>query len=1016
MRGWRRLGQTCRWLLIGLISLAVMIALLIGIALSSLAHLAKTGRLQVWVSQIFHTPVNFRYDGLSWSGWQPNIVLKEVNILTPKGHPLFHIQSLNMDLDLFRSLQHFSPVLSQLEVTGAEINVVHTRQGTWSLYADSFTKPSHNLLSWQQIVSWLELQSKIQLHQIDFHIHSQTLVDNQVDLQVTQLNWIRSAAEMTALQSDVIYKQSLANSVKSKVYPFVVKAQYTGSLLSLADVAAKLQVSSPLNQQFHLAADLVPAKFGLKLKLEANHLPISTWFSARAILPSEQLPVFAWLATNATGDIKQLRLLMNNKEGWQLTKFSAAFCNLALPASVQYPGVEGLHFQLSISPEHFQIELPQQEIALLTPTNRHQPVQKVKVKLSLQDVRVANQWLLEPKLELQGLGITLNGQGQVAVPIKDGWPYWTESSLNLSGKLIAQQIQAQLLALWSSFLPNRSPTLSWLCQHELNVPNIQADWRIQHQMAKPKEWPNDVRIKGRLDDALLKPLTDWPWVKSINSEFAYRQKQLSFNILHAQAHDITFTNSQLKFSPLFGDTELHLLLPLDTTPQVAIQFMRFTPLQNSLGKLFDTLKLSDGRLLGQVEVMQNLVDRKAQPHIISKLDFRQVRAAWSALPAYPIAHLTGVLQIDNGKMNASTPFQGQWLGQALSFTIQAAPNFEWPQISGQLGKHYFFQYTPESNKVNLKLDAPVAQGQCSLSLTAPSNLACAMQKIDLDQLPTFTIKADTNEIRNFDAWPNVSFMSDQVLFKQQALGKLQFGWQKKFDKLVLEPGQFTGPYFSMVFSGEADTTADHRLQVGINWSVKSQNWGQVFALFGFNQVLQKGEGTVDGLLTWQGHILPKPEDLLGRTQIQLENGVLPSLNPGVAKLLGILSIDGIFRRLSMNFSDLADKGLAFDRLSGTLFLSHHSLSSDKITMSGPAMDLLFSGETELNTARLNLKVTVLPHIGGSMAVAATVVGGPIAGAMTWLADKLLSHTILKDKGLVYYIGGTWQQPDVKTVQ
>ena len=78
------------------------------------------------------------------------------------------------------------------------------------------------------------------------------------------------------------------------------------------------------------------------------------------------------------------------------------------------------------------------------------------------------------------------------------------------------------------------------------------------------------------------------------------------------------------------------------------------------------------------------------------------------------------------------------------------------------------------------------------------------------------------------------------------------------------------------------------------------------------------------------------------------------------------------------------------------------------------MNLLLRGDINLKAKTVNQQVVVMPQIGGGLAVAAGVIGGPIVGVATWVADKVLTSTILKDKGILLSVTGPWSDPVVKS--
>ena len=85
------------------------------------------------------------------------------------------------------------------------------------------------------------------------------------------------------------------------------------------------------------------------------------------------------------------------------------------------------------------------------------------------------------------------------------------------------------------------------------------------------------------------------------------------------------------------------------------------------------------------------------------------------------------------------------------------------------------------------------------------------------------------------------------------------------------------------------------------------------------------------------------------------------------------------------------------------------MRSDNFQMSGPAADVAIKGETNLQNETQHLYVKVLPHVSDSLSLAA-LAGGPLAGAVAFLAQKILKDPFNKIASSEYEIIGTWDNP------
>ena len=147
----------------------------------------------------------------------------------------------------------------------------------------------------------------------------------------------------------------------------------------------------------------------------------------------------------------------------------------------------------------------------------------------------------------------------------------------------------------------------------------------------------------------------------------------------------------------------------------------------------------------------------------------------------------------------------------------------------------------------------------------------------------------------------------------------------------------------------------------------------------------------------------------GNFKLDATKGQILKVQPGVGRLFGLLSLQSLPRRLSLDFRDLFSDGFAFDKISATANADNGILRSNDFMMTGPAAEARISGETNLKTETQRLNVKVRPHVSDSLSLAA-LAGGPIAGAAAFVAQKLLKDPLNKIISTEYLITGTWDKP------
>jgi uncharacterized protein (TIGR02099 family) len=196
----------------------------------------------------------------------------------------------------------------------------------------------------------------------------------------------------------------------------------------------------------------------------------------------------------------------------------------------------------------------------------------------------------------------------------------------------------------------------------------------------------------------------------------------------------------------------------------------------------------------------------------------------------------------------------------------------------------------------------------------------------------------------------------------------------------------------------------------LKFDLQSTDIGKTLIEFGQPGIVKNGTASVTGVLQWPGS--PHEFDtsgLNGSFKLSAEKGQILKAQPGVGRLLGLLSLQSLPRRLTLDFRDLFSDGFAFDKITATAAANNGVLKSNDFFMTGPAAEAKIKGETNLKTETQNLTINVRPHVSDTLSLAA-LAGGPIVGAAAFVAQKLLKDPLNKIASTEYVIIGTWDNP------
>ncbi|MBR0568539.1 TIGR02099 family protein [Azoarcus sp. L1K30] len=204
----------------------------------------------------------------------------------------------------------------------------------------------------------------------------------------------------------------------------------------------------------------------------------------------------------------------------------------------------------------------------------------------------------------------------------------------------------------------------------------------------------------------------------------------------------------------------------------------------------------------------------------------------------------------------------------------------------------------------------------------------------------------------------------------------------------------------------------------LDFVLETADIGNFTRALGYPDVVRGGRATLGGQLSWRG--APTRIDypsLNGKLDLDAEKGQFNKLEPGVGRLLGILSLQALPRRISLDFRDVFSQGFAFDRISGSIDVAAGVMHSDNLEIRGPAAQVLMRGTADIDKETQDLRVTVQPTLSESIAVgAAASLINPVAGVVTYLAQKVLSDPVEKLFAFDYSITGNWSDPVVKKLE
>jgi uncharacterized protein YhdP len=241
------------------------------------------------------------------------------------------------------------------------------------------------------------------------------------------------------------------------------------------------------------------------------------------------------------------------------------------------------------------------------------------------------------------------------------------------------------------------------------------------------------------------------------------------------------------------------------------------------------------------------------------------------------------------------------------------------------------------------------------------------------------------------------------------LGRLELLASEQDDDWSIEKLKLITPESTLTAEGEwHNWKRNPNTRINLSWDIN--DIGKTLERYGYPNTIKGGDADLSGQLKWPGspHEFDIP-GLSGALQLDARKGQILKIQPGVGRLFGVLSLQSLPRRLTLDFRDVFSSGFTFDKISASVRIDKGVMRSDDFKMEGPVALVEMKGETDLKKETQHLFVRVTPYISDSLSIAA-LAGGPLAGAAAFIAQKLLKDPINKMAADDYEITGTWDNP------
>ncbi|HEY4369306.1 MAG TPA: YhdP family protein [Steroidobacteraceae bacterium] len=333
--------------------------------------------------------------------------------------------------------------------------------------------------------------------------------------------------------------------------------------------------------------------------------------------------------------------------------------------------------------------------------------------------------------------------------------------------------------------------------------------------------------------------------------------------------------------------------------------------------------------------------------------------------------------------------------------------YQWLDVHGEL--------RPQEAGWGVEVSGPNASGRLFIpnDFSGSKPLTATMERLVVTGVEGATGGGEPSDPRS---WPSVRAYVGELHVDNHAIGAVDLRASRvatgiRIDALTLVnegvQGNAHGEWLVTPTGQQSNLTA----------KVTSTDVGATLRAMSYPQFMEAKHGELSAVLTWPGGFNRKLLDnASGSVIVDAENGQLVTLQPGAGRVLGLFSVAALPRRLSLDFSDLTEKGLGFDTVHGNFELRNGNAYTNNLLLRGPAAEIGIAGRVGLGVHDYDQTAVVTGNLGATLPVAGVLAGGPAIGAALLLFSQVFKEPLKGITRAYYRITGNWEDPVVERVE
>lgn len=430
------------------------------------------------------------------------------------------------------------------------------------------------------------------------------------------------------------------------------------------------------------------------------------------------------------------------------------------------------------------------------------------------------------------------------------------------------------------------------------------------------------------------------------------------------------------------------------------------------------IKISYGKLFSTAAILE----RKLEKYNLIGADFRfgSGQADWPADPGIYISGEFDTLDWDKIKTYMDRP----------SGNNTALSDMKLKEIDIRVNKIILgaqsltkarIQAEPDKNNwtVNINSSEIVGQIRAPINLNRQSLISAQLQRVNIRS----TSNTKSSLPLDVTSLPAISLIANDVRYNNMPIGKINFNAVPIANGLSIKTLRITSPYLDLRAAGDWKKSSKG-VMTRLQGRALSQKVSGLLNSFGVDaRNFVSSNGSLDFNLYWaDAPYAPALASMSGNASLAMGAGRIVDIGEqnnakmDIGRMLSIFSLQTIPRRLTLDFSDVFQKGYSFDSLEGDFVIRNGDLNTNNLRFDGPVAKIGINGKIGLKNKNYNFILSVTAHVTSSIPVAAALLINPLVGVGALAVNEMIGSTV---SGLItnyYLVTGPWNNPVWKSVK